>query len=115
LFLFIANCLIAKIIFLVKQRRRKFDEIEEWRLYVCVNENAAITLITTEAAELLLQRAPLYSAFWFVSLTAQLVLVREKPRAQFVSSIICIIFLVNKINVFFFWQNIYKKWINGLI
>jgi hypothetical protein len=29
LFLFIANCLIAKIIFLVKQRRRKFDEIEE--------------------------------------------------------------------------------------
>jgi hypothetical protein len=60
---------------------------------VCENEDAAITLTTTEAAELMLQRAALYSAFWFVSLmlnlTAQLVLVREKPRAQFVSSIFC--------------------------
>jgi hypothetical protein len=43
---------------------------------VCENEDAAITLTTTEAAELMLQRAALYSAFWFVSLmlnlTAQL-------------------------------------------
>jgi hypothetical protein len=79
---------------LVKQRRRKIDEIQEWRL--CVWEwrcGYNITLTTTEAAEMMLQRAALYSAFWFVSLmlnlTAQLVLVREKPRAQFVSSIFC--------------------------